>query len=143
MKVKILLVILPLLMACSKKIKQTEKYYKLVEEIPSDLSELKEAVMKSKVFFKMDFESGKFEGRYKSLDFEGKYIIEHRSAGFAKGFLYTVKLDSLDKNNKPFFEDLAQCNKIYFEPDLLANPTYYTLELSCGEKKLVFVKLKE
>jgi hypothetical protein len=124
----------------------SEPYYKLVSSISENAEDLKKEVRKSKVQLEMDFETGDFKGRYIDTDFHGNYIIEHTSAGFAKGFYYRVSLGGLSKGlstsaeEEAFFEQLIRCKKISVMPDKLANPSYIRIELSDNDQKIQLVK---
>ncbi len=149
---RILPVLLALLAACSHRLprKSPENTYRLVSEVSDDLQKLKKAAGRSKVMLEIDFETGRFNGRYKDHDFTGNYTIEHVSAGFVKGFFYRVKLgdlkqpESKNSGEQAFFEKLAAVDRFYVAPDRPANPSYTILELrdaTSSGTKLLFIRL--
>lgn len=143
--------LLMLFTACSSRLprKSPETTYRLVAEVPDDLQKLERAAGRSKAMLEVDFETGRFKGRYKNHDFEGNYIIKHISAGFVKGFFYRVKIEDLkhpeSKNDeeRAFFKKLAAADRLYVAPDKLGNPAYTMLEVhdAATGTKLIFVRL--
>lgn len=150
MNPRLLLFSFLLIFGCTKKMNFSPDDYLLLKTIPSELSEIQKLGKKSKAAIQINLKTGEFSGKYGNKDFSGKYNIEHTSAGFAKGFYYRVSLDSLSKPNSSsekeiaFFDNLAKCKKISFMPDVLANPSYFTIEMSNPESEsiLEFVKIK-
>ncbi|WP_255066991.1 hypothetical protein [Lacihabitans sp. LS3-19] len=143
-----------LIVACKKTdhpvITMPVEKYKMLKEIPDSFEKVEKFYEKSKVEIVFDFNSGKFKGKYKTLEFKGKYNILKVSSGFTKGFNYKVELESLIKNATEdkvvddFVRQLAICNRIYVAPDNLVNTKYVRLEMSNAEneEKIKFVLLK-
>jgi len=144
-------VLLLVLTACSHRLPQkgAGTAYRLIPEVPDDLTKLRKVAGRSGAELDIDFETGRFSGRYRKHDFTGSYAIEHVSAGFVKGFIYRVHMESTEhprprnRKEKAFFEHLTGAGRLYAAPDKLRDPAYTVLEISGEgtEDKLLFVKI--
>lgn len=150
----IFLNLLILIISCKKTdhpvITMPVEKYKMLKEIPESFEKVEKLYEKSKVEIEFDFDNGKFKGKYKTVEFKGKYNILKVSSGFTKGFNYKVELESLTKNATEdkavddFVRQLAICSRIFIVPDNLVNTKYVQLEMSNSEneEKLKFVLMK-
>ena len=107
-----------------------------------------DAAVKTKNFLEINAESGAFVGQYDGHRFSGKLTIGRTSSGFVKGFYIAATTGYVQRDvvNDSAFNDitykLSKVNRLYFYPDMLAQPTWDFLEISLEDElpKLVLVK---
>lgn len=118
--------------------------YRLIKNAPEDLASLTKLYKKNEIFIKVNFKDGSFHGKYKEINFKGKYNILKVNSGLSKGFNYNVELEELSsdltqtKSEEQFMATLAKCTAIYIGPDRLYNPQYFKMNFQVSENLTSF-----
>ncbi len=104
--------------------------------------------IKSTNFLFVDYESGIIKGKIDGNSFQGVFDLKVQSAGFVKGFNYSVELGYLQRDITPEgskFENmtrsLTNATRFYVYPDNLINRNWNFLEIIglSGQSKMLLV----